>query len=272
MWEDADQLTFDEALVQSLDLVPGSEQLVISSDRGGSRDLWLTTPNGMDMRPLTSTIGMPIARRESHRRAGTLRTIPTARETSTSGSCRSTEGQRFSSPATRSPTCSPRGLTDGAAIVYYGGRDDGVQLFVIPATGGEARHDDDGAWNPGISPMVAGRALALLTRPARVLRTLPDLPDAGRAAGTQSRSPRAPPTITAGRTTGRACISRGPAAAVTTLWERTLADGRERQLTRFIGRPGSLGGESLAASKTQLYFTWRHDLGDIWVMDVAVSR
>jgi hypothetical protein len=55
------------------------------------------------------------------------------------------------------------------------------------------------------------------------------------------------------------------------LWERTLADGRERQLTRFIGKPGSLGGESLAASQTHLYFTWRHDLGDIWVMDVAAD-
>jgi hypothetical protein len=52
------------------------------------------------------------------------------------------------------------------------------------------------------------------------------------------------------------------------LWERTLAEGRERRLTRFVGKPGSLVGNSLAASETHLFFTWRRDLGDIWVMDV----
>jgi hypothetical protein len=45
--------------------------------------------------------------------------------------------------------------------------------------------------------------------------------------------------------------------------------GRQRRLTRFVQKPGSLGGSALAASKTHLYFAWRNDVGDIWVMDVV---
>ena len=59
-WEDADQLTFDEAFVETLDLHPDGQRLIVSSDRGGSQDLWvsdLTEPNGTDMRQLTADRG-----------------------------------------------------------------------------------------------------------------------------------------------------------------------------------------------------------------------
>ena len=55
------------------------------------------------------------------------------------------------------------------------------------------------------------------------------------------------------------------------LWELTVANGRERRLTRFPPGIGELGGNSLAASKTHLYFTLRKDVGDIWVMDVGAA-
>lgn len=53
------------------------------------------------------------------------------------------------------------------------------------------------------------------------------------------------------------------------IWEMRLADARERRLTRFTQRDGSIFSEALAASRTHLYFTWRHDVGDIWTMDVV---
>ena len=53
-WEDADQLTFDEAPVGGLDLHPDG-QLIISSDRGGSRDLWSVAMDGTEMRQLTAS-------------------------------------------------------------------------------------------------------------------------------------------------------------------------------------------------------------------------
>jgi Tol biopolymer transport system component len=55
------------------------------------------------------------------------------------------------------------------------------------------------------------------------------------------------------------------------LWELTVANGRERRLTRFPPGIGELGGTALAVSKTHLYFTLREDVGDIWVMDVAAD-
>jgi hypothetical protein len=43
-----------------------------------------------------------------------------------------------------------------------------------------------------------------------------------------------------------------------------------RPLTDLAGRRGTLGSQQLPATDGAfLYFTWRDDLGDIWVMDVA---
>jgi hypothetical protein len=51
----------------------------------------------------------------------------------------------------------------------------------------------------------------------------------------------------------------------------TLEDGTERRVTRFSQKAGRLGDYALAVGKEYLYFTWRNDLGDIWVMDVATD-
>ncbi len=53
------------------------------------------------------------------------------------------------------------------------------------------------------------------------------------------------------------------------LWAVTLEGGSERRMTRFTQKAGSLGSYALAADKGCLYFAWRNDLGDIWVMDVV---
>jgi len=47
-------------------------------------------------------------------------------------------------------------------------------------------------------------------------------------------------------------------------------DGNERRATRFSQKAGSLG-DYLAAGEGYLYFTWRNDVGDIWVMDVVTD-
>ena len=51
-------------------------------------------------------------------------------------------------------------------------------------------------------------------------------------------------------------------------WEVPAEGGVERQLTDLAVKPG---GDWLARPATDgqyLYFTWREDVGDIWVMDV----
>ena len=51
------------------------------------------------------------------------------------------------------------------------------------------------------------------------------------------------------------------------LFEKELGGATERQLTDFAGRPGRL--ESLNDTDGEfLYFTWREDRGDLWVMVV----
>ncbi len=52
------------------------------------------------------------------------------------------------------------------------------------------------------------------------------------------------------------------------LWAVTLEGGRERRLTRFSQRAGSIGQYALAVDREHLYFAWRTDVGDIWVIDV----
>ena len=40
-WSDAQQVTFDQAWVEFIDISPDGTQLVVSSDRSGNKDLWL---------------------------------------------------------------------------------------------------------------------------------------------------------------------------------------------------------------------------------------
>jgi Tol biopolymer transport system component len=51
------------------------------------------------------------------------------------------------------------------------------------------------------------------------------------------------------------------------LYERENGSTTERQLTDFVGRPGFLASLDDTDSAF-LYFTWREDHGDLWVMDV----
>lgn len=48
----------------------------------------------------------------------------------------------------------------------------------------------------------------------------------------------------------------------------SLADRQEEPVTNLVGRRGALGYMPPATDGTFVYFPWRDDLGDIWVMDV----
>jgi hypothetical protein len=47
-----------------------------------------------------------------------------------------------------------------------------------------------------------------------------------------------------------------------------MKDGRERQVTNLVGRPGNLD-TALATDGRYLYFGWGDDRGDLWVMSVS---
>ena len=52
------------------------------------------------------------------------------------------------------------------------------------------------------------------------------------------------------------------------VWRLSLANRKAQPLTDLRGRRGELG-ENFASDEKSLYFLWREDDGDIWVMDVA---
>ena len=54
-WADAEQLTFDQALVEHFDVSGDGERLLVSSDRGGNPDIWMMPSSGGEMQQLTAT-------------------------------------------------------------------------------------------------------------------------------------------------------------------------------------------------------------------------
>jgi len=269
-WEDADQLTFDEAFVETLDLHPDGARLIISSDRGGSQELWvrdLTESNGTDMRQLTADRGpdgapqvSPDGRHiafHSHR-GGNLGIWvlpidggPAARLTSGPW-----------------PDMFPAWSPDGATIAFHSGRDDGVNAFVVPTAGGESRQITTGAvskyfprWSPdGLWIYFASNAE---TSGGRQVYRMPA------TGGVPEQVTKAPVYYYRWSRDGTRMYFPGVHRGSDDLWELTLSSGRERRLTRFTQRNGGLGEMAMAASTSHLYFTWRSDVGDIWVMDVV---
>jgi Tol biopolymer transport system component len=53
------------------------------------------------------------------------------------------------------------------------------------------------------------------------------------------------------------------------IWAFSLEDRSERPATNLVGKRGTLGIGPPATDGKFIYFPWRDDLGDIWVMDVG---
>ncbi|MGH9391758.1 MAG: hypothetical protein ACRD1Z_19325, partial [Vicinamibacteria bacterium] len=53
-WEDAEQVTFEQAVVEYFDVSPDGDRLALSSDRSGNPDLWILTMATGEMIQLTS--------------------------------------------------------------------------------------------------------------------------------------------------------------------------------------------------------------------------
>jgi Tol biopolymer transport system component len=54
-------------------------------------------------------------------------------------------------------------------------------------------------------------------------------------------------------------------------WKLSLSDGAVSRVTKLQGRRGDIS-DALAVDDRYLYFAWREDEGDIWVMDVVNRR
>jgi Tol biopolymer transport system component len=271
-WSDAKQVTLDQRYIEAFDLSPDGKRLALASDRGGADDIWIMPSGGGDMRALTndptpdwwpawSPDGREVAIYSGRAGNRELWVLPVE------------EG-----PARRLTTTQaifPRWTPDGKSIVVSMGND----IAAVPATGGEPRvlmkGQPAGTMEFSFSP--DGKAFAITSgKPPdrRIWRFSASGGDGRPLTKGQSTSPRWSPDgawiyFTTFRDSGG--ITTQLERPGLNIW-RVSPDGKsESPVTQLNGRRGYLGW-AIATDGRWIYFTWREDVSDIWVMDVERGR
>jgi eukaryotic-like serine/threonine-protein kinase len=265
VWEDAQQLTFDEAFIYGLDISHDGKRLIISSDRAGNLDLWsaviggstsamtqLTTDRSPDWMPRLSPDGQQIAFYSYRSGNMDIWVMPA-------------EG----GPAvqiTRDPAyeMAPAWSPNGRELAFHSVRSGlaVTNIFVVSAGGGDARritNSNSPTYQPAWSPDGASIAFVSNNQVWRVA-----------TAGGPLEPLVETPLVNQFRFSEDGKRIYFPRSG--NLWALTLPDRSERPVTRFSGRTGGFGGFGLAVRGAHLYFTWSSGVGDIWVMDVLSAR
>jgi Tol biopolymer transport system component len=262
-WSDAEQLTFDEALVEFVDVSPDGSRLVVSTDRGGSPNLWTLPAAGGPLQRLTddaTPVWLP---------AWSPRDDQLAFYAYRSGS-----RDIWVMPAGGG---APRQLTDDDAsdagpswspdeeqVAFYSNRHGGSNIFVVTLKDLTVRPltaDDSGNRFPKFSPdggslaFVSGREGGALWLMNLITRNI-------------SRLTRGPANYASWSPDGNRLFFTRPRGGSDDIWAVRLQTPDEQPISDFSSRRGRLGREALATDGRFIYFTWEDDLGDIWVMDV----
>ncbi len=268
-WADAQQVTFDHAFVEMIDVSPNGTRLLVQSDRSGNPDLWMLPVTGGDMRQVTadptpdwnprwSPDGQSVAY-YAYRGGGreiwvqSLAGGPARQLSRTNG-------------LSVNPVWSPDGrriafafASTSLAII------DDYKIGVVAVEGGEVRvlSPNGDQRRPQWSP--DGRWLTFVsTRPPqnRLWRMPAQGGPAEMVSGGSAYAHRWSPD-------GSHIYLTGVSERAGTIWEMAPDGTRERPVTDLRGRRGYLEPLSLATDGRYLYFTWGEDLSDIWVMDVV---
>ena len=267
-WADAQQLTFDQAEVEFLDLSPDGQKLAVSSDRAGNPDLWILAAGG-EMQQLTSDPTPDWDPEFS----------PDGREVAFYA-YRSGNREIWVQPVGGGParqltrgveeSVYPDWSPDGKTIAYASRIGGSADIWVVPAAGGEARKIiggpstyDEPAWSPD------GAWLAFTSDRSGEYRIW-RVPSAGGDPEPVTRGvgylPRWSPDGT------WIYFLRGERGELAGLWGVTSDGKTERAMTGLSGRRGFIGGNALATDGRHLYFTWSEDIADIWVVDLVSGR
>jgi TolB protein len=269
-WADAHQVTLDQRYIEAFDLSPDGRRLAVQSDRSGADDIWLMPSGGGEMQPLTNDSTPDWWPAWS----------PDGREIAFYSS-RSGNRQLWVLPIEGGPA---RKLTEKTALFPRWSRD-GTRIFfgdagisVVPASGGEPRPVMSGRPAQGVGTMEfsfapdgESFATAIGKQPDRRLWLFPLSGGDGKPLTKgQATSPAWSPDgawiyFTTFRGSGGATSQlERPGLNV---W-RVSADGKsERPVTQINDRRGYLGW-TIATDGRWVYFTWREDVADIWMMDV----
>ncbi len=255
-WDDAEQITFDQAFIEFIDVSPDGERLYISSDRSGNQDLWTLSSGGGDMERLSSDPTPDWAPRLS----------PDGRQIAFY-SYRTGNRDLWLMPAGGGPArqltehpghdSAPRWSPDGRTIAFSSVGGGNSAVWTISVDGGEPRRlvdDFFGArgWAPDGDWVYYGGS--------PVWR----VPVNGGEPESVSRH-----NIFVGWSVdGSKIYVLGEGA----FWESAPDGGPERKLTELSGRRGNVNRVSTDTDGRHFYFSWQEDLADIWVMDVVTDE
>lgn len=263
-WKDAEQLTFDNALIEFLDVSPDGTQLTVSSDRAGNQDVWvlpveagsmsqLTTDVTPDWGPRWSPDGKEIAFYAYRSGNRDIWAIPSG-----GGPARQIT---FHPADDVAPVWSP----DGSEIAFTSRRSGNRDIWIVPAQGGQARQitdyhfdaivwdwSEDGEW------LVGGETTGAFFR-------IPERGGQWQRLGMGLTEPRYGGRLSSER---KALYFPRSSKEGGNLWAISLEDDSEYPVSDLAGRIGALGW-GLATDGRYLYFTWAQPTGDLWMMDVA---
>jgi len=261
-WEDAQQITFDQSLIEMVDVSPDGRQLLIDSDRAGNADLWTFPADGGEMRQLTTGAALDWGARWS----------PEADEiafySTRSGNRDLWSMSARGGAATRLTNYDgidryPAWSHDGREIAFHSDRSGNPDIWVLTRESGELRRLTT---NPS-ADQFADWSLDnqyLVFHSDRDGQHLWRIPASGgepellteRAAGWHARW----------SLSGKEVYFQGADAQDGNVWSISVDDRVERQLTDLRERPGfSL---ALDTDGAYIYLVWLEELGDLWVMDV----
>ncbi len=262
-WADAEQLTFDQAFVEYIDVNRDGSRLLVSSDRSGNTDVWSLSSAGGEMRQVTTAPTQDWNPRWSP--DGTQVAFyadRTGRREIWVQSVTGGPASRVSSVDTDAywPTWS----LDGRRIAFSTRDALALRTWLVAATGGEAQELATGGngamqeWSPD------GRWLTFLSTRSGA-DAVWRIPAAG---GTPVMLGGGPVYTHRWSPDGQRIYLAGTGERAGSIWEMAADGTRERPVTDLVGRRGYLEPLSLATDGKYLYFTWGEDLSDIWVMDV----
>jgi Tol biopolymer transport system component len=266
-WDDAEQLTFDQAWVEFVDASPDGELLAVSSDRAGNKDLWVLPATGGELQQLTNDERPEWAPQWSP--DGTEIAFYAYRDDQRAIWIMPSDG----GPAQRLEVVGlgdsfiPAWSPDGSELAFRAMNEDlnndiyrvdreggkAIRLTSDPAVDSFATWSPDGRWITFVSlGRDGGRILGLPAGggPPELLT--------GAGVGFHAWAPE-----------GDSLYALGVEDLAGNIWEISLTEGQTRPVTDLSGRDGAPGSEALTTDGAYLYFTWEEDLGDIWVMDVV---
>ena len=264
-WADAAQITFERAFIEMLDVSRDGRRIAFSSDRAGNQDLWTMPVNGgeavrltddpaPDWDPKWSPDGREIVFYSNRTGDRELWVMPAE-----GGPAR----QLTSSPGLDAGgTWSP----DGKEISFRSERRGSSNIWVTSSDGRRLRQI---TYGPAIDYYSAwsrdGRWLAYTSNRGGK-RLIWRVPSAG---GEPEQMTRGESMGFVWSVDGTKIFFVGEGDRAGNLWSLSLKTRRERPVTDLRGRSGKLGATSPATDGRYLYFPWREDVGDLWVVDVV---